>query len=108
MYVRYRHYKSMRFEWEAGKNRGNVVKRKVSFETVISLFDDQHAISISDCIVDGEERWQTLGMIAGLILIVAHTWRDEDGEEVIRVISARKATPTERRAYAKNQQRTNQ
>jgi len=98
----------MRFEWEAGKNLGNVVKRKVSFETVISLFDDQNAISISDRIVDVEERWQTLGIIAGLILIVAHTWRDEDGEEVIRVISARKATPTERRAYAKNQQRTNQ
>jgi len=108
MYVRYRHYKSIRFEWEAGKNRGNVVKHKVSFETAISVFDDQNALSIPDRIVDGEERWQTLGMIAGLILIVAYTWRDEDGEEVIRVISARKATPTERRAYAKNQQRTNQ
>ncbi len=85
-----------------------VVKHKVSFETAISVFDDQNALSIPDRIVDGEERWQTLGMIAGLILIVVHTWRNEDGEEVIRVISARKATPTERRAYAKNQQRTNQ
>ena len=71
----------MRFEWEAGKNRGNVAKHKVSFETAISVFDDPNALSIPDRIVDGEERWQTLGMIVGLILIVAHTWRDEDGEE---------------------------
>lgn len=96
----------MRFEWEENKNRSNVAKHKVSFETAIAVFDDQNALSILDCIVDGEERWQTLGMIAGILLIVAHTWRDEDGAEAIRMISARKATPSERRAYAESEQRT--
>ena len=96
---------AMRFEWEANKNRGNLVKHKVSFETAIAVFDDQHAVSIQDRMVDGEERWQTLGMIDEIVLIVAHTWSDEEGDEVIRLISARKATPSERRVYAENQQR---
>jgi len=96
----------MRFEWEENKNRSNVIKHKVSFETAIAIFDDRHALSILDRIVDGEERWQTLGMIAEILLIAAHTWRDEDGDEVIRLISARKATPSERRAYAENRERS--
>ena len=66
------------------------------------------ALSILDRIVEGEERWQTLGMTADILLIVAHTWRDEDEGEVIRVISARKATPRERRAYAKDRQHPSQ
>jgi uncharacterized protein len=71
----------------------------------MAVFDDRHALTILDRIVGGEERWQTLGSISGVVLIVAHAWRDEDGDEVIRLISARKATPGERRAYAENQQR---
>jgi len=98
----------MRFEWDEDQNRSNFAKHKVSFETAISVFDDQRALSIPDRIVDGEERWQTLGMTADIVLIVAHTWRDEDDGEVIRVISARKATPRERRAYAKDQQHPSQ
>jgi uncharacterized DUF497 family protein len=97
----------MRFEWDEDKNRRNVAKHKVSFQTAISVFDDQHALSILDRIVDGEERWQTLGMIEEIVLIVAHTWDDQGDDAVIRVISARKATPGERRAYAKNQPRPN-
>ena len=86
----------MRFEW--------VAKHKVSFETALSVFEDPFAISIQDRVVDGEERWQTLGLIDGVILlIVAHTWTDNDGDEVIRLISARKATRSERQAYAENQ-----
>jgi len=50
--------------------------------------------------VEGEERWQTLGAIGGeVVVLVAHTHVEEDGEEVIRIISARKATPLERKAY---------
>jgi uncharacterized DUF497 family protein len=50
--------------------------------------------------VEGEERWQTLGMISGVVVVVAHTFRDEGEALVTRIISARKATPTERNAYA--------
>ncbi len=95
----------MRFEWDEEKNRSNGAKHKVGFKTAISVFDDPLALSIQDRVVDGEERWQTSGMIDGVILIVAHTWRDDDGDEAIRIISARKATGKERRAYAQNQQR---
>jgi uncharacterized DUF497 family protein len=95
----------MRFEWDENKNRSNLAKHKVSFGTAISVFDDQHALSIVNCVIEGEERWQTLGMIADILLLVVHTWKDDDGEEVIRIISARKATPDERRAYAKSQKR---
>jgi len=50
--------------------------------------------------VDGEERWQTIGKADGiLLLLVAHTFEDEDDEEVIRIISARKVNAHERRTY---------
>ncbi len=50
--------------------------------------------------MDGEERWQTLGVIGGSItVLVAHTYREENGEEVVRIVSARNATPSERTAY---------
>ncbi|WP_369334484.1 BrnT family toxin [Candidatus Thiosymbion oneisti] len=59
------------------------------------------AISIQDRHEDGEERWQTIGRIGRtVVLLVAHTYRDgEPNEEIVRIISARKATPKERRIY---------
>jgi uncharacterized protein len=56
---------------------------------------------IQDRFESGEERWQTFGVVDGvLLLIVAHTMDDSDEfEEVIRIISARKATKRERRRY---------
>jgi uncharacterized DUF497 family protein len=44
-------------------------------------------------------------MISGIVVIVAHTYLDQDGDEVIRLISARKAVASERRAYAESQGR---
>ena len=56
-------------------------------------------------VVEGEERWQTLGLVAGsVVLLVAHAHREEKGDEVIRIISARKATPGERRVYEENRE----
>jgi uncharacterized DUF497 family protein len=59
------------------------------------------AASESDpSIVEGEQRWQTIGTVGGVVLlIVAHTYRDDGDDEVIRIISARKATRKERRDY---------
>ena len=97
----------MRFKWDEEKNRGNLAKHKVSFKTAISVFDDPYALSIQDRIVDDEERWQTTGLVDGaILLVVAHTWRDDDGDEVIRLISARKATRTERQAYAESRRKS--
>lgn len=87
-----------RYEWDEKKNSGNRVKHGVSFPVAAQVFLDPNAIEIQDRQVDGERRWQTIGF-AGAILTVAHTVRDEEGDEVIRIISARKATPAERRIY---------
>jgi uncharacterized DUF497 family protein len=93
-----------RFEWDEEKNRANLAKHKISFETAKLVFDDPFALSIQDRFVDNEERWQTSGMIDEILLIVvAHTWTDDQGDEVIRLISARKAIRGERNAYAENQ-----
>jgi len=89
----------MRFEWDEVKNRRNLRKHKISFQTASLVFDDPYARSMQDRVLEAEERWQTLGMIGGVIVVVAHTYREEGGELVIRIISARKATSAERRAY---------
>ena len=91
----------MRFEWSERKNEGNRAKHGVSFETAWRVFMDPWHLSLQDRHVGGEERWQTLGLVGGtVILLVAHTYRvDETGEELIRIISARKATARERRWY---------
>ena len=93
----------MRFEWDEGKNRRNLAKHKVSFETASLVFEDPRALSIQDRVVEREERWQTVGMVSGTVLFVAHTYREQAGDQVIRLISARKAIAHERRAYAKSQ-----
>jgi uncharacterized protein len=91
----------MRFVWDEAKDRRNRSKHKVSFETASVVFDDPFAMSVQDRMVRGEERWQTLGLVGGsVVLLVAHTYVDEGDEETIRIISARKATARERRIYA--------
>ncbi len=93
----------MRFEWDSRKDARNRVKHGIRFETARLVFDDPFAVSVSDHVVEGEERWQTLGMVGGVVLLVAHTSLATDGEEAIRIISARKATPRERRIYEEAQ-----
>ena len=90
----------MRFVWDPEKSRANLRKHHVSFEVAAEVFDDPLHRSIPDRIVDGEQRWQTLGMVGGVIvLLVAHSYLDDEEEEVVRIISARKATRKERRDY---------
>jgi len=92
----------MRFEWDGTKNRRNLRKHKISFESAKLVFDDPHALSVLEREVEGEDRWQTVGVICGsMIVVVAHTYGEEGDEEVVRIISARKASPSERRAYEK-------
>jgi uncharacterized protein len=92
----------MRFEWDGIKNRRNLKKHKISFDSAKLVFDDPRALSDLEREVDGEDRWQTLGTISGsVIVMVAYTYREEGDDEVIRIISARKASPSERRAYEK-------
>ena len=90
----------MRFEWDSRKDRGNRAKHDVGFHTAAQVFDDPLALPRLDRIVNGEERWWTLGEThAGTLLVVVHTYRQQDDADVVRIISARKADRHERRAY---------
>lgn len=89
----------MRFEWDEAKNRQNLKKHGFDFETAKLVFDDPHQLSFQDRIVAGEKRWQTFGVVEGSIVMVAHTWREEGNEEIVRLISARSATSREKRIY---------
>lgn len=90
----------MKFEWDEGKNFSNQQKHGLDFETATLVFADPNALSIQDRFVNDEERWQTIGQIAGvLVALVAHTIRLEEDTEIIRIISARKATREERNEY---------
>ena len=90
----------MRFEWHESKNRRNRSKHGISFELAMLAFDDPHSMSWLDRIEESEERWHTLGLVGGIVvLLVVYTFREESGNEVIRIISARKASPQERRVY---------
>ena len=93
-------WRAMRFEWDEQKNRKNLHKHDVRFETAVLVFDDPYAITQRDVTFENEERWITVGAIGpGSILLVVHTFYEEHDEEVIRVISARAAESHERRAY---------
>jgi len=92
----------MRIIWDQNKNQSNKVKHKVSFELASLVFEDPFQFSILERIENGEERWQTMGMVGSVVvLLVAHTFIEEEGEEVVRIISARKATGKERQSYEK-------
>lgn len=89
------------FSWDETKNKSNHQKHSVSFETAKLVFLDPLHLSRQDRIENGEMRWQTLGLVGDVVLLlVAHTWQQEiAGEEHIRIISARLATKLERKIY---------
>jgi uncharacterized DUF497 family protein len=67
----------MHIEWDEAKDVSNRAKHGVSFELAARVFDDPFALSVAERIVDYEERWQTIGLVGDLlVLLVAHTWRD--------------------------------
>jgi len=89
----------MRFVWDEAKDRSNRKKHGVSFETAIEVFLDPLHLTQPERIVDGEQRWQAVGMVNGMLLVlVAYTVIDDD-EQVLRIISARRVTRQERIAY---------
>lgn len=89
----------IRFEWDENKNAINKGKHGVSFEEATSVFYDEDALVISDPEHSAEEeRFIILGMSSRAnLLIVCHCYREADA--VIRIISARKATKNEEKAY---------
>jgi uncharacterized DUF497 family protein len=95
-------YGYVAFEWDDSKNAINQVKHGISFETALTIFFDDNSLIQQDYIQDGEQRWKALGRVKNsmLILFVGHTYQDVDtGQEIIRIITARQATPHEEKEY---------
>ena len=92
----------MRFEWDPNKNSINQKKHGISFEEAQTVFYDEYAILFDDPDHSEEEdRFLILGFSQHeKLCIVSHCYRGED--EVIRIISARKATKTESAFYTNN------
>ena len=91
----------MKFEWDRKKETINIKKHGVTFEQASYVFADPFALNrYNEGHSKDEERWILLGKsLNQTILLVAHTFRDNDGKEFVRIISARKATKKEEKSY---------
>ena len=89
----------MKIIWDEKKNRDNILKHKISFEEAQTVFYDPEGKIISDPDHSTEEdRFIILGLSKMLrLLVVCHCYREND--EIIRIISARKATKNESKQY---------
>ena len=89
------HWNTLEFEWDEEKSRLNYLKHGIRFETATHIFEDEDRMEFYDEAHSSEEdRYQTIGMV-NKILFVVYTERNDR----IRLISAREATPMERRIY---------
>ena len=89
----------LRFEWNPSKATANLKKHGVSFEEALSVFYDEFAVQFFDeDHAESEERFILLGMSAGARVLVVCRCERGSGD-VIRIFSARRATPRERSFY---------
>ena len=87
---------AVELEWDPIKAESNLRKHGVDFADAALVLEDTLAVTVADPRTETEDRYITLGAAPdGLLLVVVYTWRDE----VIRLISARRATGKERRQY---------
>jgi len=83
----------MIFEWNERKSRINKAKHGISFELAVRIWLDQN---------HGELRWIAIGRVDGQMMLMAvHTYLEDEEQEIVRIISARRATTHERRRYQK-------
>lgn len=93
----------MLFTWDDEKEQLNIRKHNVDFEVAASVFLDTDAVYEFNSVDEytGEERWDTIGTIGGnLLMFVVYVERIQiNGNDIIRIISARRAEKEERRRY---------
>jgi len=95
------------FEWDEDKNKANLAKHKVSFDDAAKAYLDPNRIDFYDKehSRQNEDRWIFIGATAGIVLFVVET---EPCENVVRIISARRALKQEKEAYYANSQKNRQ
>ena len=86
--------------WDERKNQVNKRRHRLSFEVAQGVFNDPFVFTTEDYRDDnGEMRYQTLGLVEGRLLMVAHVYREDNGIEVPWIITARKAVEYEQTVY---------
>jgi uncharacterized protein len=96
----------VRFEWDERKELANKKRHGgIDFEMAAKVFGDPNYVLVKDRIDDetGEQRWHVIGGVpingGAVLLVVVHVYRGTNGEEIIRILSARQAEKRERRLY---------
>ena len=89
----------LKFEWDKNKAQSNLEKHGVSFEEAMTVFYDERALEFFD---KNNSEWEDRFLMLGLttefkLLLICHCYRDDDN--IIRIISARKATKNEAKNY---------
>jgi uncharacterized protein len=92
----------IRFEWDSRKAELNRRKHGVRFEVATHIFEDPNVLDIEEGNDHGEIRFRAIGEVLGRVFFVSYTSFEEDGQQVIRIISARKASKGEYRAYQRH------
>lgn len=88
----------MRFEWDESKRDANIGKHGIDFDDLPGLFEGVTVTVLDDRLDHGETRYLTLGLLKARVILVVHT----ESDDVIRFISARKATRYEEESYFEN------
>jgi uncharacterized DUF497 family protein len=85
------------FEWNPDKAASNLAKHGVDFSDATRIFDDPLMLLLIDSRTYGERRYKAIGTVNGRVLFVAYTMR---GDDLCRIISARRASRRERAGYS--------
>ena len=88
----------MNFEWDEEKNEVNIRKHKIDFRDVPQIFDGPMIVNIDDRVDYGEVRWIGMGFLRNIIAVIVFIEKDDD---IIRIISARKANKNESKTFTK-------
>jgi uncharacterized DUF497 family protein len=85
----------MQYEWDEAKRQANIQKHRIDFVGIEKVFAGQTITILDDRVDYGEPRFITVGLLQGRVVVIAHTETDE----VVRIISVRKATKHEEISY---------
>lgn len=88
----------MNFEWDDGKEKINIVKHELDFQTAMLVFGDENRIEMYDeAHSETEDRFITIGAVNGVVAVLCVVYTER--EDAIRIISARCATKREKEVY---------
>jgi uncharacterized DUF497 family protein len=87
----------MEFDWDEAKRKANLRDHGIDFVCIEAVFEGETVTILDDRFDHGEQRYVTFGMLEGRVVAIAH----KETDELIRIISARKATRNEEKSYYK-------